>query len=225
MEFLMNNCNDASNWNDFFAGYFNTPAGIQLKNEVDLEYQTNQVFPQYEQIFHAFKLTPLNQVRVVILGQDPYHDDGQAQGLAFSVPDGMKLPPSLRNIFQELANDLGVEPPLSGDLSHWATQGVLLLNTSLTVRAHQANSHKNIGWQPLTDLVIQRLNQQSQPIIFVLWGKPAQKKRVLITNPQHYILEAPHPSPLSAYRGFFGSKPFSKINQILDKHPIQWVKK
>lgn len=221
----MNNCNDASNWNDFFAGYFNTPAGIQLKKEVDLEYQTNQVFPQYEQIFHAFKLTPLNQVRVVILGQDPYHDDGQAQGLAFSVPDGMKLPPSLRNIFQELADDLCVEPPLSGDLSYWATQGVLLLNTSLTVRAHQANSHKNIGWQSLTDLVIQRLNQQSQPIIFVLWGKPAQKKRALITNPQHYILEAPHPSPLSAYRGFFGSKPFSKINQILDKHPIQWVKK
>ncbi|MHA3225293.1 uracil-DNA glycosylase [Globicatella sulfidifaciens] len=220
----MSNCLDANNWHDFFTCYFNTPTGIQLKKEVDREYQTNQVFPQCDKIFHAFKLTPLNQVRVVILGQDPYHDEGQAQGLAFSVPDKMKLPPSLRNIFQELADDLGIESPVSGDLSHWATQGILLLNTSLTVRAHQANSHKNIGWQALTDLVIQRLNQQSQPIIFVLWGKPAQKKSALITNPQHYILEAPHPSPLSAYRGFFGSKPFSKINHILDTNPIQWVR-
>lgn len=219
----MNHYLEVKNWTEFFDDYFNTPAGILLKEQVDSEYQTNQIFPAYEQIFHAFDLTPLEQVRVVILGQDPYHDDGQAQGLAFSVPEGMKLPPSLRNIYQELADDLGVAPPVSGDLSHWAKQGVLLLNTSLTVRAHQANSHQKIGWQALTDQVIELLNQQSQPIIFVLWGIPAQKKKALITNPQHHLLEAPHPSPLSAYRGFFGSKPFSKIDQILASNPIKWV--
>lgn len=209
-------------WQQLFEQYFQTEAGKALKLKVETAYQNEKVFPSYNQIFQAFKLTPLDQVRVVILGQDPYHDEGQAQGLAFSVPKGMKLPPSLRNIYNELADDLAVPAPLSGDLTHWAKQGVLLLNTTLTVEAHKANSHQSLGWYDLTDQVIRLLNLQKRPIIFVLWGKPAQQKQSLITGAHHHLLMAPHPSPLSAYRGFFGSKPFSKINQLLEQ-PINWI--
>lgn len=210
------------NWQFVFENYFNTEEGIQLMERVEKEYQQYEIFPPKNLIFNAFELTPFDQVRVVILGQDPYHDEGQAHGLAFSVVDGVKLPPSLRNIFKEIEADLGISPPTNGDLTYWAQQGVLLLNTCLTVRAHQANSHKAIGWDLFTDYIISELSQHKKSVIFVLWGKPAQQKKSLIDD-RHPIIESPHPSPLAAYRGFFGSKPFSQINQLLEK-PIIWVK-
>lgn len=209
-------------WSVFVDGFLNTPKGKLLQQKVDEEYQHFEIFPKKEDIFRAFELTPLDKVRVVILGQDPYHDEGQAQGLAFSVPKGVKLPPSLRNIFKELSDDLKIPIPTSGDLSKWAKQGVLLLNTSLTVRAHQANSHQDIGWKDFTDEAIKLLNDQKQQIIFVLWGKPAQSKKVFIDLSRHKVIESPHPSPLAAYRGFFNSKPFSRINHELSE-PIDWV--
>ena len=185
----------------------------------------HKVFPAAENVFKALELTPFDNVKVVILGQDPYHGDGQAHGLSFSVQKGIALPPSLLNIYKELESDLGIPVAKSGDLTAWAKQGVLLLNTVLTVRAHEANSHRGQGWETFTDAVISSLNQIDHPIVFVLWGKPAQSKEKLITNPNHLILKAPHPSPLSSYRGFFGSKPFSQINEFLKKTgqtPIDW---
>ena len=176
-------------------------------------------------IFHAFEVTPLEDVKVVILGQDPYHGDGQAHGLCFSVQPQVAIPPSLENIYKELQDDLGCYIPNNGYLEKWAKQGVLLLNTVLTVRAHQANSHRGIGWEQFTDAAIKILNQQDRPIVFILWGRPAQQKKAMLNNPHHLILEAPHPSPLSAYRGFFGSKPFSQTNRFLEDHgvaPIDW---
>ncbi len=182
-------------------------------------------FPPRELIFNAFHQTRYHDVKVVILGQDPYHNDGQAHGLSFSVPRGVSLPPSLRNIYRELEDDLGASPGLDGDLHHWAKQGVLLLNTVLTVEAHQPHSHRKKGWEDFTDAVIQKLVERESPIAFVLWGKPAQKKKDLILIPPHCIIESAHPSPLSARRGFFGSRPFSKINDWLNEQsqsPIQW---
>lgn len=182
-------------------------------------------FPPRELIFNAFHQTRYHDVKVVILGQDPYHNDGQAHGLSFSVPRGVPLPPSLRNIYRELEDDLGASPGVDGDLHHWAKQGVLLLNTVLTVEAHQPHSHRKKGWEDFTDAVIQKLVERESPIAFVLWGKPAQKKKDLILIPPHYIIESAHPSPLSARRGFFGSRPFSKINDWLKEQsqsPIQW---
>ena len=182
-------------------------------------------FPPRELIFNAFHQTRYHDVKVVILGQDPYHNEGQAHGLSFSVPRGVSLPPSLRNIYRELEDDLGASPGLDGDLHHWAKQGVLLLNTVLTVEAHQPHSHRKKGWEDFTDAVIQKLVERESPIAFVLWGKPAQKKKDLILIPPHYIIESAHPSPLSARRGFFGSRPFSKINDWLKEQsqsPIQW---
>lgn len=183
------------------------------------------IYPPAEQVFNAFKQTEFCQVKVVILGQDPYHGEGQANGLAFSVNQAMAIPPSLVNIYKEIAGDIGATPPNHGDLSHWAEQGVLLLNTVLTVQANQANSHRKQGWEEFTDDVIRSLNQAPQHIVFLLWGKPAQSKIPLIDK-RHTILTAPHPSPLSAYRGFFGCKHFSKTNQALVEHwqdPIRWV--
>lgn len=183
------------------------------------------IFPPKEQVFSALKLTEFNEVKVVILGQDPYHGPDQANGLCFSVNPGQPLPPSLRNIYKELVSDIGCQQPVNGDLSSWALQGVLLLNTVLTVEATKANSHKGRGWEVFTDEVIQALNQAPQPIVFLLWGSQAQAKSGLIKNPKHTILTAPHPSPLSAHRGFFGCKHFSKTNQILvenDQTPIKW---
>lgn len=192
---------------------------------VKKEYDTTQVFPPADDIFNAFHLTPLSKVKVVILGQDPYHGDGQAHGLCFSVQKGVEIPPSLVNIYKELQDDLGCRIPNNGYLEKWARQGVLLLNTVLTVRAHQPFSHQGHGWEEFTDAAIRGLNTQDRPIVFMLWGKPAQQKKKMLTNPNHLILEAPHPSPLSAYRGFFGSKPFSQANDFLSAHggePIDW---
>jgi len=197
----------------------------ELHSVIVQEYQKTQIFPPADDIFNAFHLTPLNDVKVVIIGQDPYHNDGQAHGLCFSVKPETSIPPSLVNIYKELKDDVGCYIPDNGYLVKWAKQGVLLLNTVLTVRAHQANSHKGIGWEKFTDAVIQLLNMQDQPIVFILWGSPAQKKKAMLNNPHHLILEAPHPSPLSAYRGFFGSKPFSKANKFLETNnvkPIDW---
>lgn len=189
------------------------------------EYKKHLVFPPADDVFNAYSLTPLKDVKVVIIGQDPYHNVGQAHGLCFSVRPDVEIPPSLVNIYKELQDDLGCYIPNNGYLVKWAKQGVLLLNTVLTVRAHQANSHRGLGWEEFTDATIRVLNEQDRPIVFILWGSPAQKKKTMLNNPKHLILEAPHPSPLSAYRGFFGSKPFSKTNEFLIQNqlePIDW---
>jgi uracil-DNA glycosylase len=189
------------------------------------EYRTHRCYPPADEVFSAFHFTPLDQVKVVILGQDPYHEEGQAHGLSFSVKPGVVIPPSLVNIYQELHDDLGCYIPNNGYLEKWAKQGVMMLNTVLTVRAHEANSHKNIGWEEFTDAAIRVLARQDRPMVFILWGRPAQKKESMITNPKHLVLKAPHPSPLSAYRGFFGSRPFSRTNQYLEANgiaPVDW---
>lgn len=189
------------------------------------EYKTQVIFPPSDEIFSAFELTPLSEVKVVIIGQDPYHNVGQAHGLCFSVKPDVEIPPSLVNIYKELQDDLGCYIPNNGYLVKWAKQGVLMLNTVLTVRAHQANSHRGMGWEEFTDAAIEVLNKQDRPIVFILWGAPAAKKASMLNNPKHLIIKAPHPSPLSAYRGFFGSKPFSQTNAFLEKHgikPIDW---
>lgn len=205
----------SNDWLDVLKGEFRKPYYKELFQKVNEEYQTKQIFPPADDIFNAFHLTPLKEVKVVILGQDPYHNVGQAHGLCFSVKKGVPAPPSLVNIYKELQDDLGCAIPNHGYLVKWANQGVLMLNTVLTVRAHQANSHRGIGWEQFTDAAIRALNEQDRPIVFILWGAPAQKKKVMLNNPKHLILEAPHPSPLSAYRGFFGSKPFSRTNEFL----------
>ncbi len=197
----------------------------KLHQVIQEEYRSHKIFPPADDIFNAFHLTNFNDVKVVILGQDPYHNDGQAHGLCFSVKPEVEIPPSLVNIYKELKDDCGCSIPDNGYLVKWAKQGVLMLNTVLTVRAHQANSHRGFGWEQFTDAVIQLLNSQDRPIVFILWGAPAQKKKLMLDNPNHLILEAPHPSPLSAYRGFFGSKPFSKTNLFLEQNgilPIDW---
>lgn len=204
---------------------FAKPYYAELFQFVKNEYATRQIFPPADDIFNAFHLTPLHEVKVVILGQDPYHNDGQAHGLCFSVKPDVDIPPSLVNIYQELHDDLGCYIPNNGYLTKWAKQGVLMLNTVLTVRAHQANSHRGMGWEQFTDAAIRILNEQERPIVFILWGSPAQKKAQMLNNPKHLILKAPHPSPLSAYRGFFGSRPFSQTNEFLVKNglePIDW---
>lgn len=194
-----------------------------LFERVKQEYDRGPVYPPSDDIFNAFHLTPYDQVKVVILGQDPYHEPGQAHGLCFSVKPGVKAPPSLVNIYQELHDDLGCYIPNNGYLEKWARQGVLMLNTVLTVRAHQANSLRGIGWEEFTDAAIKALNQADRPIVFILWGKPAQNKKVMLDNPKHLILEAPHPSPLSSYRGFFGSKPFSQTNRYLEENGLEAI--
>lgn len=189
---------------------------------VKQEYSTHVVYPPADDIFNAFHFTPLHEVKVLILGQDPYHNEKQAHGLCFSVlPEQKEIPPSLVNIYKELEEDLGCYIPNNGYLEKWAKQGVLLLNTVLTVRAHQANSHQNKGWEQFTDAIIQAVNAQERPIVYMLWGRPAQSKIPMLTNPGHLILKAPHPSPLSAYRGFFGCKHFSQANEFLKKNAIQ----
>lgn len=214
-----------NDWLDALKEEFRQPYYKKLFQTVNEEYWTRQIFPPADDIFNAFHLTPLHEVKVVILGQDPYHGEGQAHGLCFSVRPGVDIPPSLVNIYQELHDDLGCTIPNHGCLTKWAKQGVLLLNTVLTVRAHQANSHKGIGWEEFTDAAIRKLNEQDRPIVFMLWGRPAQAKKSMLHNPKHLILEAPHPSPLSAYRGFFGSRPFSQANRFLEAQgvePVDW---
>lgn len=205
---------------EFRKGYYS-----QLYNFVKDEYSKTVVYPPAEDIFNAFHFTPLKDVKVLLLGQDPYHNEHQAHGLSFSVQPGQDIPPSLVNIYKELHDDLGCYIPNNGYLKKWADQGVLLLNTVLTVRAHQANSHQGHGWEQFTDAVIQAVNAQDRPIVYMLWGAPARRKKAMLTNPKHLILEAPHPSPLSAYRGFFGCKHFSKANDFLKAsglEPIDW---
>lgn len=213
-----------SAWHDLIKA--NLPAGYfgHISAFMDQVYSQGTVYPPREQVFAALSRTDLDQVKVVILGQDPYHGPKQAQGLSFSVPDDLPAPPSLRNILQELADDVGVRS--HHDLISWADQGVLLLNACLTVPAGQANGHAGLIWEPFTDAVLKVLNQKEQPVVFILWGGFARKKKSLLTNPQHLIIESAHPSPLSAYRGFFGSKPFSKANAFLVQRglePIDWL--
>ena len=214
-----------NDWLEPLKPEFSKPYYAELFKFVKNEYSTRQIFPPADDIFNAFHLTPLHEVKVVILGQDPYHNDGQAHGLCFSVKPDVAIPPSLVNIHQELHDDLGCYIPNNGYLTKWAKQGVLMLNTVLTVRAHQANSHRGMGWEQFTDAAIRILNEQDRPLVFILWGRPAQKKAQMLNNPKHLILKAPHPSPLSAYRGFFGSRPFSQTNEFLVKNglePIDW---
>ena len=214
-----------NDWLEPLSVEFKKPYYKELYKKVKQEYETKRVFPEADDIFNAFQFTPLSKVKVVILGQDPYHNYGQADGLCFSVKPDVDVPPSLVNIYQELHDDLGCDIPNNGYLKKWADQGVMLLNTVLTVRAHAANSHQGIGWETFTDAAIKILNEQDRPMVFLLWGRPAQNKKSMLTNPKHLILEAPHPSPLSAFRGFFGSRHFSKTNEYLKANglePIDW---
>ena len=210
----------------YIQGEFKKPYYKELYTFVRQEYNTHVIYPPADDIFNAFHFTPLSKVKVMILGQDPYHGEHQAHGLCFSVlPDQPELPPSLQNIYKELHDDLGCDIPNNGYLKKWAEQGVLMLNTVLTVRAHQAGSHQGKGWEQFTDAIIQAVNAQDRPIVYLLWGKPAQSKIPMLTNPKHLILKAPHPSPLSAYRGFFGCRHFSQTNLFLGKQgiePIDW---
>ena len=215
-----------NDWAKALDGEFRQPYYRQLYQFVKNEYARTTVYPPAEDIFNAMHFTPLSEVKVLILGQDPYHNEHQAHGLSFSVlPDQPDIPPSLQNIYKELQDDLGCEIPSHGYLKKWADQGVLLLNTVLTVRAHQANSHQGRGWEQFTDAIIRAVNAKDRPVVYMLWGRPAQSKIPMLTNPKHLILKAPHPSPLSAYRGFFGCKHFSQANAFLESHgesPIDW---
>lgn len=215
----------SNEWLDKLSSEFKAPYYKDLYYKVLDEYNKHVVFPPSDDIYKAFELTDFSDVKVVIIGQDPYHGDGQAMGLCFSVNKGIQTPPSLANIYKELHDDIGCFIPNNGDLSLWAKQGVLLLNTVLTVRAHEPLSHQGIGWEQFTDAAIRALNESSNPIVFLLWGAPAGRKSSMITNENHLVLKAPHPSPLSAYRGFFGCKHFSKANEFLTQNgrePINW---
>ena len=216
----------SNDWLPAVETEFRKPYYKNLYQFVRNEYAAHVIYPPAEDIFNAFHFTPLGEVKVVILGQDPYHNEHQAHGLSFSVlPEQQEIPPSLQNIYKELSDDLGCYIPNNGYLKKWADQGVLLLNTVLTVRAHQANSHQGKGWEQFTDAIIQAVNAQDRPIVFLLWGRPAQNKISMLNNQKHLILTAPHPSPLSAYRGFFGCKHFSRTNVFLEKNginPIDW---
>lgn len=212
-----------NDWLEALGEEFRKPYYKALYQFVKEEYNTRQIFPPADDIFNAFHFTPLSKVKVVIIGQDPYHEVGQAHGLCFSVKPGVEIPPSLVNIYKELQDDLGCYIPDNGYLTKWAEQGVLMLNTVLTVRAHAANSHQGKGWEEFTNAAIRALNKQDRPIVFILWGKPAQMKEAMLDNPNHLILKAPHPSPLSSYRGFFGSKPFSKTNNFLKQHGLEAI--
>jgi uracil-DNA glycosylase len=212
-------------WQDALAPAFASDSYQALETFLAAERAGHQVFPPEEDVFNALVYTPLEEVKVLLLGQDPYHDDGQAHGLCFSVRPGVKPPPSLMNMFKELQSDLGLSPPGHGSLEAWARQGVLLLNAVLTVRAHEPNSHKDKGWEKLTDAVIQAVSAKKEPVVFVLWGGYAKKKAKLIDAKRHTVILGTHPSPLSASQGFFGSKPYSTINEALRKHgnaPIDW---
>ena len=215
-----------NDWSLALKDEFNKPYYRDLYRFVKEEYSTKVVYPPADDIFNALHLTPLKDVKVLILGQDPYHNEHQAHGLSFSVlPDQKDIPPSLQNIYKELQEDLGCYIPNNGYLKKWADQGVLMLNTVLTVRAHEPNSHQGRGWENFTDAIIQAVNQKDEPVVYMLWGRPAQSKVPMLTNPKHLILKAPHPSPLSAYRGFFGCRHFSKCNEFLSENglsPIDW---
>ena len=207
--------NLGNSWDELLRDEFKKDYYLNLRQFLKQEYSTRVIYPHMNNIFNALKYTAYEDVKAVILGQDPYHGEGQAHGLCFSVQKGIVPPPSLKNMFKELNSDLGISEPNHGELTNWAKQGVLMLNTVLTVRQGMANSHRGMGWEIFTDRVIELLNQREKPIVFLLWGSPAKAKKKLITNPKHFILETVHPSPLSAYNGFFGCKHFSRTNEIL----------
>ena len=221
----MSNVKIEKSWHDALQHEFDKPYFEHLINFVKSEYATKRIFPPGSRIFAAFDACPFDKVKVVILGQDPYHDDGQANGLCFSVAPGVPMPPSLVNIFREVSSDIGIPMPTDGDLSRWARQGVLLLNATLTVEAHRAGSHQGKGWEDFTDEVVLRLARDRENLVFMLWGSYAQRKGAFIDRSRHLVLASPHPSPLSAYRGFFGNHHFSQANAWLVSHglsPIQW---
>ena len=216
---------DLGDWNERLAPLFADERYLKIREFLKAEYSAYTVYPDMYDLYNCFKYTQFSNLKAVILGQDPYHNEGQAHGLCFSVQDGVQLPPSLVNIYKEIKSDLGITQPNCGNLTKWAKQGILLLNTSLSVRAHQANSHSKCGWAWFTDSVIQLVSQQTENVVFILWGGNARSKKPLIDTSKHLILESAHPSPLSAYNGFFGSKPFSKTNEYLLSHgkqPIDW---
>ena len=216
-----------NDWDNVLNIIWNSNGFKSFYNKILNEYDIKTIYPPKDYIFNALKLTNYENTKVVIVGQDPYYGENQAHGLSFSVQKGIKLPPSLQNIYKELESDLGIKPRLDGDLTGWAKQGVLLLNAVLTVEKDKAGSHRNWGWELLTDYIIKVLNKKDSPIVFILWGNFAKEKAKLITNPKHFIIISPHPSPFSAYSGFFGSKPFSKTNNYLAKNnltPIDWSK-
>ena len=212
-----------NDWDEILSEEFEKPYYKKLRTFLDSEYSSKVIYPPARDIYNALRLTSYKDTKAVILGQDPYHEPGQAQGLAFSVNKGVEIPPSLVNIYKELHDDLGIDIPGHGSLVSWAKQGVLLLNAVLTVRAHQANSHKGKGWEELTDTIIKKLNEKDEPVVFILWGANARSKKQYITNPKHLIIESVHPSPLSAYNGFFGSKPFSKTNDFLRRNGLKEI--
>ena len=212
-----------NSWDLVLKDIFESDKYTNLMEFLNSEYNERIIYPTFDNIYTALKLTDFNDVKVVVIGQDPYHEPNQAHGLAFSVLDGIKLPPSLKNIYKEIEADLGIKMSNSGNLTNWANQGVLLLNNVLTVRAHEANSHKKKGWEFVTDSIVKKLNDREEQIIFVFWGNNAKSKEALVTNPNHVVLKAPHPSPLSAYHGFFGCKHFSMINDILDKNGLEEI--
>lgn len=212
-----------NDWDEVLSEVFNSKEFNNLMNKVKKEYKENICYPQYNNIFNALKLTPYKNVKMVILGQDPYHGEGEAHGLSFSVQKGIKLPPSLKNIYKEINTDLGITEPVCGDLTQWTQEGVLLLNSILTVKKDSPLSHKDLGWNYLTDYIIKTLNNKETPIVFILWGNFAKSKKEFITNKKHLIIESPHPSPFSARNGFFNSKPFSKANTFLKNNNIKEV--
>lgn len=214
-----------NSWDEKLKIIWDSPGFNKFYDSILKLYNKKIIYPEKDKIFNALKMTDYDAVKVVIIGQDPYHEEHQAMGLSFSVPKDCDIPPSLINIYKELESDLDIKPKNHGDLSGWAKEGVLLLNSVLTVEAHLASSHKNLGWELFTDYVIKILNQKSDPIVFILWGNFAKSKEKYITNPKHLVIKSAHPSPLSAYNGFFGSKPFSKANNFLiknKKEPIDW---
>lgn len=212
-----------NDWDTILSNIWTSEGFKKFLNIIANEYKSKTIFPPKNFIFNALKQTPYSNVKVVIVGQDPYHGIGEAHGLSFSVQDGIKQPPSLKNIFKELKDDLGYDAPVSGNLTKWAKQGVLLLNAVLTVEKDKPASHKDLGWERLTDHIIKVLNEKETPVVFILWGNFARSKKVFITNPRHYIIESTHPSPFSASNGFFGSKPFSKTNEFLQKNNLQVI--
>ena len=214
-----------NDWDEILKDEINKDYFPKLLSFIKEEYKNKTIYPKQTEIFKAFRNTPYKDTKVVILGQDPYHGENEAEGLSFSVKVGVRKPPSLKNIFKELHDDLGCTEPVHGSLVKWSEEGVLLLNTVLTVEKDKAASHKDMGWEIFTDSVIKKLNEKKEPIVFILWGNFARSKKSLITNPNHYIIESAHPSPFSAYNGFFGSKPFSKTNKFLESKglkPIDW---
>ena len=214
-----------NDWDNELSIIWNSPGFHKFMDIINHEYSSKTIYPPKEDIFAALKNTSYKDVKVVIVGQDPYHGEGEAMGLSFSVPNGIKLPPSLKNIYKELEDDLSIKPVNSGDLTKWTKEGVLLLNATLTVVKDTPNSHSKLGWDKFTDYVIKKLNARKEPLVFILWGNFARGKKQYITNPKHLVIESPHPSPFSARTGFFGSKPFSKTNEFLTKNnikPIDW---